>query len=260
MAVCDLCGVPGMGTIVSSEQMREAVFGSGFNPFALGLAKNPFANIVDNQEMYQNWKTTIVAQDTSDWNVCSECMVVLKRHLKTAPRGTGVETTTVSTDQSVAQAASSAAEKKYEKTADGKRESMSNPDQSEKRITNWYLEPLKKYAEFSGRARRKEYWVFFLFNTIVQLVLGLLEGLLGIAPNMKMSILAVMYRFAVLVPGIAVSVRRLHDTDRSGWWLLVAPIPLIGPILLLAFMLQDGTLGENQYGENPKGLHTKTDA
>lgn len=112
---------------------------------------------------------------------------------------------------------------------------------------NWYLDVLKKYAVFSGRARRTEYWMFFLFNLIIAFVLGFVEGLAG-GPG----VIGVLYSLAVLIPGIAVSVRRLHDTDRSGWWLLIALIPLIGAIVLLVFMVQDGKPGQNQYGANPK--------
>ncbi len=112
---------------------------------------------------------------------------------------------------------------------------------------NWYLEVLKKYAVFSGRARRKEYWMFFLFNLIIGFVLGFVEGLAG-GPG----VVAMLYSLAVLIPGIAVFVRRLHDTDRSGWWFLIAFVPLIGAIVLLVFMVQDSQQGENQYGRNPK--------
>jgi uncharacterized membrane protein YhaH (DUF805 family) len=112
---------------------------------------------------------------------------------------------------------------------------------------NWYLEVLKKYAVFSGRARRKEYWMFALFNIIISFVLGFIEGLAG-GPGA----LAGIYSLAVLIPSLAVSVRRLHDTDRSGWWLLIALIPLIGALVLLVFVVQDSQPGENQYGLNPK--------
>lgn len=112
---------------------------------------------------------------------------------------------------------------------------------------NWYLEVLKKYAVFRGRARRKEYWIFFGFNLIIELVLGVIEGAAG-GPGVLES----LYGLAVLIPGIAVSVRRLHDTDRTGWWLLIVFIPLIGAIVLLVFMVQDSQPGENQYGPNPK--------
>lgn len=111
----------------------------------------------------------------------------------------------------------------------------------------WYLEALKKYAVFSGRSRRKEYWMFFLFNIIIAVVLTVLEGLVG-----SPGILAALYWLAVFIPGLAVSIRRLHDTDRSGWWLLVGFVPFIGVIVLLIFMVQDGTPGQNQYGASPK--------
>ncbi|MEO6054340.1 MAG: DUF805 domain-containing protein [Chthoniobacterales bacterium] len=113
---------------------------------------------------------------------------------------------------------------------------------------NWYIEVLKKYAVFEGRARRKEYWMFVLFNVIIAVVLGLLDGMIH-----GRGIINGLYSLAVLLPGIAVTVRRLHDTDRSGWWLLIGLVPVIGAIVLLVFMVLDGTPGENKYGQNPKG-------
>jgi uncharacterized membrane protein YhaH (DUF805 family) len=112
---------------------------------------------------------------------------------------------------------------------------------------NWYVEVLKKYAVFSGRARRKEYWMFFLFNIIIAFVLGFIEGLAG-----SSGLIGIFYSLAVLFPGIAVSVRRLHDTDRSGWWLLIGLVPIVGAIVLLVFMVFDSQSGQNQYGEYPK--------
>ncbi len=117
---------------------------------------------------------------------------------------------------------------------------------------NWYLAALKKYAVFSGRAQRKEYWFFALFNIIIVFALGLLEGALGIAPESDESVLAMVYVLAILLPIYAVSVRRLHDTGRSGWWFLIGFIPLVGIIILLVFMIEDGELGQNAYGLNPK--------
>ena len=111
----------------------------------------------------------------------------------------------------------------------------------------WYLDVLKKYAVFSGRARRKEYWMFFLFNLIIAFVLGFIEGLLG-----SPGIIGILYSLAVMIPGIAVCVRRLHDTGRSGWWLLIGLIPIIGFIPLIIFMIQEGKDEENDFGENPK--------
>ena len=113
---------------------------------------------------------------------------------------------------------------------------------------SWYLLVLKKYAQFSGRSHRKEYWMFFLFNIIIAIILGIIEGILGIT-----GILSSLYCLAVLVPGIAVTIRRLHDIDRSGWWILVGLIPVIGGLVLLIFMVQDSKPGANEYGPNPKG-------
>lgn len=112
---------------------------------------------------------------------------------------------------------------------------------------NWYLEVLKKYAVFSGRARRKEYWMFILFNMIIAVALGIIEGLVG-----SPGVVGTLYSLAVLIPSIAVLVRRLHDTDRSGWWVLIGFIPVIGVIVLLVFTIQDSKPGQNQYGDNPK--------
>ena len=116
---------------------------------------------------------------------------------------------------------------------------------------NWYLTVLKKYAVFSGRACRKEYWMFVLFSFIITFALGFIEGIAGIGPE-NVSFLAIIYGLAVLIPGLAVSVRRLHDTNRSGWWLLIGLVPLIGAVVLLVFTVQDGQSGDNQYGPNPK--------
>lgn len=120
---------------------------------------------------------------------------------------------------------------------------------------NWYLEVLKKYAVFSGRARRKEYWFFFLFSLIISIVLAVVDGMTGsFSAEAGVGLLGGIYALAVLIPGLAVSVRRLHDTGRSGWWLLIALIPVIGAIVLLVFMVLEGKPGTNQYGSNPKGV------
>ncbi len=111
---------------------------------------------------------------------------------------------------------------------------------------NWYLEVLKKYAVFSGRARRTEYWMFFLFNIIISFVLGIIGGVIG------GGLLANLYMLALLCPGIAVSIRRMHDTDRSGWWLLIGLIPIVGTIVLIVFLATEGKAGDNQYGPDPK--------
>lgn len=119
---------------------------------------------------------------------------------------------------------------------------------------NWYLGVLRQYAVFKGRARRKEYWFFFLFNLIASLVLTVVDFMTGsLDPELGMGLLSGLYTLAVLIPSLAVTVRRLHDTDRTGWWLLIGLIPLVGAIVLLVFMLLDSQSGDNQYGANPKG-------
>ena len=111
----------------------------------------------------------------------------------------------------------------------------------------WYFEALKKYAVFAGRARRKEYWMFVLFNLIITLLLGMIEGVAG-----SPGVIGGLYSLAVLVPSIAVSVRRLHDIGRSGWWMFICLVPVIGVIVLIVFAVQDSQPGNNQYGPNPK--------
>ena len=117
---------------------------------------------------------------------------------------------------------------------------------------NWYLGVLKKYAVFSGRAQRAEYWYFVLFNTIVSIILMVLDVMLGtFDPRSVLGVLSGIYALAVFIPSLAVSVRRLHDIGKSGWWLLIGLIPLIGPILLIVWFATDSK-EDNQYGKNPK--------
>ncbi|MHB8729447.1 MAG: DUF805 domain-containing protein [Sulfuricaulis sp.] len=118
---------------------------------------------------------------------------------------------------------------------------------------NWYLEVLTKYAVFSGRASRKEYWFFCMFNIIIGVVLTVIDRMTG-SYNAKagMGLLSGIYALAVMIPSAAVLMRRLHDTNRSGWWLLIGLIPLIGVIVLFVFLAQDSKPGVNQYGASPK--------
>ena len=110
---------------------------------------------------------------------------------------------------------------------------------------------LKKYAEFSGRARRREYWMFSLAIIIVTAVLSILSQIPII--GLLFAIVSGLFGLAILIPSIAVSIRRLHDTNRSGFMLLLCLIPLVGFIIVLYFAIQEGTQGENQYGPDPKG-------
>ena len=120
---------------------------------------------------------------------------------------------------------------------------------------NYYIDCItKKYVCFSGRARRKEYWMFVLFNFIAAFVVGFIGGFLAGATNVvAFSFLGTIYNLAVLLPSFAVLVRRLHDTGKSGWWWLIGLVPFVGWIVLLVFCCTDSKPGENQYGPNPKG-------
>lgn len=120
---------------------------------------------------------------------------------------------------------------------------------------NWYLEVLKKYVLFSGRARRKEYWYFVLFNVIVTLILMLIDRATGtFSKDLRVGLLEGIYGLVVLLPGLGVGVRRLHDTNRAGWWLFLALVPFIGAIVLIVFFVMDSTPGANRFGPNPKGV------
>ncbi len=111
---------------------------------------------------------------------------------------------------------------------------------------NWYLSVLKNYAVFEGRARRKEYWMFFLVNILISIAFQVVDGVLGTV------FLGIIYSLAVFVPSLAVGVRRLHDVDKSGWWLLLVLIPVVGVLVLIYFAATEGTQGSNQYGSSPK--------
>ena len=116
---------------------------------------------------------------------------------------------------------------------------------------HWYLEVLRKYAVFHGRASRQEYWYFFLFNILFSIGLGVVDGVTG-SSRVGIGLLGGLYSLAMFVPGVAVSIRRLHDTGRSGWWLLIGLVPLVGVIVLFIFTVQAGGAGQNQYGPDPK--------
>lgn len=116
---------------------------------------------------------------------------------------------------------------------------------------SWYLAVLKKYAEFSGRARRTEYWMFVLFNCIFGFVAAILDSIMGGA-GWGRGPISIIYMLAMILPGLAVSVRRLHDVGKSGWFVLVSLIPIIGYIWLLVLLCGDSQQESNQYGENPK--------
>jgi uncharacterized membrane protein YhaH (DUF805 family) len=129
---------------------------------------------------------------------------------------------------------------------------------------NMMFEPLRKYAQFSGRARRSEFWLFALLMFIVQVVANLLLSVAGgrgalaagqmpAGPAMIVALLVLVVMLGFLVPSIAVTFRRLHDTNRSAWWLLIALIPFVGALVLLVFYVLPGTPGPNRFGPDPKG-------
>ena len=111
----------------------------------------------------------------------------------------------------------------------------------------WYLKVVRdNYANFNGRASRQEYWMFFLFNVIFAFVAGFVDGFFGL------GFLYLLYVLAVFIPGLAVGVRRLHDVGKSGWFLLISLIPLVGAIWLIVLVASKSNPGENQYGTEPK--------
>lgn len=124
---------------------------------------------------------------------------------------------------------------------------------------DWMLMPLKRYADFNGRSRRKEYWMFTLLNFIVAIVLYALmfmgmdyeTGQPGTLGMLAMGLLGI-YFLAILIPSIAVQVRRFHDQDKSGWFVLLAFIPFVGGLIVIVFMCLEGTRGPNRFGEDPK--------
>ena len=112
---------------------------------------------------------------------------------------------------------------------------------------NWYLKVVKEhYADFKGRARRKEYWIFVLVNAVISIVLGMIGALI------KMPWIGSIYGLIVLVPSLAVGVRRLHDIGKSGWMLLIGMIPIVGALYLIYLFCQDGEKKANAWGPNPK--------
>ena len=124
----------------------------------------------------------------------------------------------------------------------------------------YYLDVIKNYVKFDGRARRKEYWMFVLFNVIFSFVASIINSVAGLNYTSSgnsygyasVGIISSLYSLAVLLPSIGVGIRRLHDIGKSGWWLLICLVPLAGPIWLLVLLATNGVVGENQYGSDPK--------
>ena len=137
---------------------------------------------------------------------------------------------------------------------------------------NWYFQALKKYAVFNGRAEKKEFWYFSLFVVIFSIVLAVIDAFIPgfdtffeialpeqlnatygstYSTPSGMGLLSGIYALAMAIPSLSIAVRRLHDTDRTGWWLLLILLPLIGIIVLMVFWAKDSTPGENRYGPAP---------
>lgn len=119
---------------------------------------------------------------------------------------------------------------------------------------NWYVTVLKKYLVFDGRAGRAEYWFFALFNFLIAGGLHVIDYMAGLklgSGDTAQPLLATLYGLAVFLPTIGVSIRRLHDTDRSGLWMLINFLPCIGWIIYLVYMIQAGTPGQNKFGSPP---------
>ena len=133
----------------------------------------------------------------------------------------------------------------------------------------WMLLPLKRYADFNGRSRRKEYWMFWLFQVIISLILVALMFIGGLDSSsiesefngfgIFIAFILGMFVLAMLIPNIAVAVRRFHDQDKSGWMYLLSLIPYIGGLIIFIFMLLPGTYGPNQYGEDTKLIENVDD-
>ena len=133
---------------------------------------------------------------------------------------------------------------------------------------NWMLLPLRRYAEFSGRSRPKEYWMFVLFVTLASIVIATVDFWLGFGTTTHIvdrepygswaswtygggGPLLLLFSIAILIPSLAVVIRRLHDSDRGGWWILIGFVPFVGMIVLLVFMMIGGTRGPNRFGPDP---------
>lgn len=120
----------------------------------------------------------------------------------------------------------------------------------------YYLKALSNYANFNGRSRRREYWMFVLFNMLFAFAAFSLDFLMGMAaPEMGFGPFYGLYSLAVFIPGLAVTVRRLHDTGKSGWMMLISFIPLIGAIWLFVLLVTPGDQGQNRFGDDPIALN-----
>ena len=118
---------------------------------------------------------------------------------------------------------------------------------------NWFMTALRKYAVFTGRSRRSEYWYFALFYFLILFALSIVDVFAGtMSVEAEIGLFSGIFGLAMVIPSIAVGVRRLHDIGKSGWWILIGFIPLVGWIILLVWACRDSQPGANAYGPNPK--------
>lgn len=116
----------------------------------------------------------------------------------------------------------------------------------------WYLSAISNYATFTGRARPKAFWMFVLFNIIIAFAIGFVEGLVGLVDeDSYIGIPSMLYSLFMICPSLAIAIRRLHDSGKSGFWILIGLLPAIGLLILLIFYVLPGTEGDNQYGPQP---------
>lgn len=120
---------------------------------------------------------------------------------------------------------------------------------------SWFLLAFRNYATFSGRSRRKEYWFYLLIYFLIFVALSFFDGAAGLFDfEAGIGLMSGIFSVAALLPSLAVTVRRLHDIDRSGWWILISLIPLLGVLVLMVMLVKDGVPGDNRFGPNPKGV------
>ncbi len=118
----------------------------------------------------------------------------------------------------------------------------------------WFIDAMKKAFNFSDRSRRKEYWMFILATVIISIVLTIVDTVAGLELAEDVGILSTLFSLAIIIPSISVTVRRLHDIGKSGWWVLIGLIPIVGFIVLLVFTVKDSEAAPNAYGKNPKAM------
>lgn len=116
---------------------------------------------------------------------------------------------------------------------------------------SWYLQAIKNYCNFSGRARRREYWMFVLISAVIAFVLGIIDEIVGI------KLFTSLYSLFILIPELSLTFRRLHDIDKSAWWLFIAFVPIVGAIILFVFSVKPGTVGTNRYGDDPRDTYIR---